>query len=217
MATYNTGYYVEGNQDADYAIDWTTIFGVGQSFTNVNPGILDSCKFYLKKTGVPTGNVTAKLFAHSGTYGTSSVPTGTALATSGNFDVSTLTGSYAVKTLSFTGANRITLAANTRYVLVLDGLNTFTTTDCIVAGVDGSSPTHPGNAIKTTASDGVTWSAVSTDDLCFYVIAEEIRSIATRQLSTGGASGNAVYHRKRAPVNLKNAKWPKPPRTRRFT
>lgn len=212
MATFNAGFYVETNQDADYAIDWTTIFGVGQSFFNVTPATLDSCKIYLKKTGVPTGNVTAKIFAHAGTYGTSSVPTGAALATSANLDVSTLTGSYVLKTLSFTGANRIPLEANTRYVLLLDGLNTFTTVDCISAGGDTSTPSHPGNAIKTTTSNGTTWAA-DTGDLCFYVVAEEIRTVPVRNLSTG-STVTSVYARKRAPVNLKLGAWPAPAKTR---
>ena len=60
---------------------------VGQSFTG-NGLILNSAEFYLKKKGSPTGNAVVKIYAHSGTYGTSSVPTGSALATSDNFDVS---------------------------------------------------------------------------------------------------------------------------------
>jgi len=51
---------------------------------------LTTVKAMLSKTGSPTGNAVAKLYATTG-----GAPTGTALATSGNFDVSTLTGATA--------------------------------------------------------------------------------------------------------------------------
>ena len=45
----------------------------GQSFTG-DGGVLNNCKFYIKKTGSPTGNAYAKIYAHSGTFGISSIP-----------------------------------------------------------------------------------------------------------------------------------------------
>ena len=67
-------------------------YGVGQSFTG-DGKTLSSVKFYARKVGSPTGNIYAKIFAHSGTYGTSSVPTGTELAVSGAVDVTTISTS----------------------------------------------------------------------------------------------------------------------------
>ena len=90
----------------------------GKSFTSQG-GTLDSVKFLLSKEGSPTGNAVAKVYAHTGTYGTSSLPTGVALATSDNFDVSTLTTGTTLKTFTFSGANRITLVNETKYVVVL--------------------------------------------------------------------------------------------------
>ena len=75
-----------------------------QSFTG-QWGKLYQAKFYIKKAGSggsPTGNATAKLYAHSGTYGTSSVPTGAALATSAVRDVSEFNTSYQIETFTFT-------------------------------------------------------------------------------------------------------------------
>jgi hypothetical protein len=91
----------------------------GQSFTSMD-GVLDSCSFNLAKVGSPGGNVTASLYAHSGTYGTSSLPTGSPLATSDNVDVSTLSTSQTNQTFNFSGANRYTLVSGTQYVIVVD-------------------------------------------------------------------------------------------------
>lgn len=143
-----------------------------QTFTNTTASILDSCKFYLKKFGVPglpTGNAVAKIYAITGTYGTNAKPTGTALATSDNFDVSTLTTSFALTTFSFTGANRINLTANTNYALTIEYVPV--DYDNVVAvGLDSSSPSHSGNYALYTVASG-TWSGGSGSlyDFPFYL------------------------------------------------
>ena len=65
---------------------------MGQAFTASANGFLTSAKFYLAKTGSPTGNITSKLYSiASGTYGNNACPSNaTILATSDNLDVSTL-------------------------------------------------------------------------------------------------------------------------------
>ena len=137
----------------------------GQSFTNAHSALLTNCKFYLYKTGSPTGNIYAKIYTHSGTYGTDGKPTGSVLATSDAFDVSTLPASFQLIDFTFSGANQITLTPSTYYVLVLD---------CSVGGVDGyahigvdSSPSHSGN--YSYSADGTEWTAGDTTDTCFYV------------------------------------------------
>jgi hypothetical protein len=141
----------------------------GQSFTAsfvAAKAVLSSCKFHLKKAGLPTGNVVARLYAHSGTYGTSSLPTGSILATSDNFDVSTLTTTSQLITFTFTGANRYKLIKGTYYCILLyyaggnvDNQN--------VISIDGSSPAHSGNAF---------WAGTAQNlyDLCFYVYGTDI-------------------------------------------
>jgi len=79
---------------------------VGQSFTG-DGNALNSCKFYLQKSGSPTGNAVATLYAHTGTFGTNGTPTGAALATSDNFDVSTLTTNLQLITFNFSGVEKI--------------------------------------------------------------------------------------------------------------
>jgi len=106
-------FYSESNFSSQDGLSSAYSTGHAQSFTcgfNCN---LDSAKFYFSKGGSPTGNAYAKVYAHSGTYGTSSVPTGAALATSDAVDVSGLSAALNLKTFNFSGANRISLSAST--------------------------------------------------------------------------------------------------------
>lgn len=156
--------YSESNQDSNWGIASVTPTARGQTLTAI-AGNLSSCKFYLKKYGSPTGNAVAKLYTHSGTYGTSGVPTGAALATSDNFDVSTLTTSYQLIKFTFTGAQQYTLVNGTYYCIAIeygggDGSN------YVLLGGDISSPTHSGNSFRYVAPN---WIASTTNDMCFYV------------------------------------------------
>jgi hypothetical protein len=156
--------YSETNRDSFSALSSGTSTGVGQSFTGVS-ATLDSVQFYLSKNNLPTGNIVAKIYAHTGVFGTSSTPTGAALATSGTFDVSTLTGSYALTTFTFSGAERISLSA-TNYVVTVEVSGAVgDASNYVRVGADGSTPTHAGNL---SYNDG-SWNAVGSDDNCFYV------------------------------------------------
>jgi len=85
--------------------------------TNFNGMPLTGCRLRLRREGTPTGTVVAKLYAHSGSYGTTSVPTGTALATSQTVDVSTIPTTVA-DLVSFYFQDHYHVA-NTYYCLVL--------------------------------------------------------------------------------------------------
>ena len=156
--------YSETNQNA-YGNVWASYPGEGQSFTAI-AGKLGSCKFYCKKNGSPTGNIWAELYAHAGTYGTSSVPTGSALATSNTIDISTLSTSYTLVKFSFTGANLYKLVNGTKYCIAVrytggDEYNS------LYAGFDNTSPTHSGNAFYLST---VSWNSRGSGvDDCFYV------------------------------------------------
>lgn len=159
--------YSETNQNATNNLAGTTWdLGVGQSFLGVE-ATLDSAKFYLKKTLAPTGNAVAKLYRHRGTFGSTSLPDGTALVTSDNFDVSTLTTSFALITFNFTGNNRYSIKPGVYYVITLEfsggDVNNF-----VVTGHDTSSATHAGVYSRKDAS--AVWQNVLSDqDLCFYI------------------------------------------------
>lgn len=161
--------YSESNDDGSS----TTLSGsnngcAAQSFNQLFTGKLTQVKFYARKVGSPTGNATAAIYAHSGTYGSSSVATGSALATSGNFDVSTLTGSLALITLTFTGADAITLSSGTNYVVGIrytggDASNN------VVVGRD-SVGTHTGNHSLAGSGDCASSpTAFANSDDIFYL------------------------------------------------
>lgn len=157
--------YSESNQNSTAFLDSANHKGIAQSW-KTPPAIynLNSAKFWLKKAGSPTGNATANLYTHSGTFGTSSVPTGAALATSDVLDVSTLTLSYQLITLNFSGSNQYLVTGNTNYVISIE----YTAGDAsnlVHVGWDFSSPTHAGNYSQLNGS----WAATATADCCFYV------------------------------------------------
>lgn len=158
-------------------LDSTRATEVGVSFTSQG-GELDTVRFRLAKYGSPTGNATVKIYAHSGTYGTNSVPTGDALATSDNFDVSTLTTDQQWRTFTFSGANRITLVDDTYYVATVaySGGNA---TNYVRFYRDNTTLGHDGNECYYQSGS---WSVSTTRDPIFTVY--------TMQPSSSGASGD---------------------------
>ena len=155
--------YSESNQNNISGIAVGNI-AKGQTFAGIASKIL-SAKWYLSKEGLPTGNAVAKVYAMSGTFGTDGNVTGSALATSGNLDVSTLTTSLQLIEFTFSGANQITLTAGTKYVLTVE----FTGGDAgnyVNVGLDDSSSTHAGNY---SVNSGGTWFPGNTLDFCFYL------------------------------------------------
>lgn len=181
--------YSEDNVNSGLSSNGVSYDAIGQSFENVDESILESCKFYLKSTfnnTLPTGDVVARVYAHSGTFGTSSVPTGDPLATSDIIDGSNFTtNEYSLTTFNFSGANRITLSSGTKYCIAVsytsgDG------THSLGVGLDNDSPTHSGNGFRFNT--GGSWQSLSAYDFCFYVYS----SIPTTDLQTTTTASTAV-------------------------
>ena len=146
---------------------------IGQSFTNTSLLKLSSSKFYTRQRGTPSGNVTARLYAHTGTFGTSSKGTGSALAISDSIAATGITN-YGLTEFTFSGANKYELQPSTYYVIVFyyDGISGADYDNCVLVGADQSSPTHEGNKCWLSES---TENWVSSDfDTQFYVYGEEI-------------------------------------------
>ncbi len=131
--------YSESNRDADAAIynvhptasaAWPS--ASYQSFTGDGQNLF-SCKFYLAQVGTP-GNLIARLYAHSGTFGSSSVPTGAALDSSNTVDANTICGSIVL--VAFTCFTSYTIVNGTKNNIVLvaiDGMWT-ETSDGVLSG-----------------------------------------------------------------------------------
>lgn len=156
--------YSETNQSSFYYSDSRSNTLVGQSFENIISDVLDICKFYLKKTGSPTGNATAKIYSGSSNV-YNSYPE-TLLATSDNFDVSTLSTSYSLIQFTFSGVNKITLSDNTWYHVVFS-YSGGDANNYVNVGFDSSSPSHSG--VSGYGVDLVHYNINSGGDLCFYV------------------------------------------------
>ena len=77
--------YSESNYDVH--VSSTTYPYWGQSFACSSDFPIDSVKFYLSKNGSPTGSAYVTIYPHTGTYGTSSYPTGGVAIHSDPFDV----------------------------------------------------------------------------------------------------------------------------------
>jgi len=138
----------------------------GQSFTASVGGKISQAVFYLLSTDGTTGNIYAKLYNLTGTYGTDSKPTGSALATSDAYDASGLTGSRQAITFNFTGENQYQLIQATTYIIVVD----FSGLSLKNVNIGGFATTdHSGNT--SCSVDGSTWTAPDSQaDLMFQVI-----------------------------------------------
>ena len=180
---YNTSLldYWDGTCDSSVTLATSANDGAGQSFASGAGGVVTTAQFFLKKTGSPTGNAVAKLYAISGSYGSTSIPTGAAMATSDNLDVSTLTTLY--QQISFTFSTPYTLTASTNYAVTIEytggDVSNYVSVGLTTAG---SGAAHGGNA--STHATG-TWTNVATLDLLFFVSKAPVYAYSTAGLKIG--------------------------------
>jgi hypothetical protein len=138
---------------------------VGLAITLASGQSLQGIKFYLKKLGSPTGVMQAKIFASSGTVGTSGIPTGTVLQTSIDVDCSVLTTSFSL--ISFWFEEPYVAAAGDICVLLEYKMGD--ASNNVINGTDSSSPTHGSNVFKTNTSNA-SWAADTSQDLIFDLL-----------------------------------------------
>jgi hypothetical protein len=146
--------------------------GVGQVFTPSVSAYLTSSQFYLGKDGSPTGTIVSKLYAVTGSAGSTAKPTGSPLATSAPVDVSTLPTPWtrsALVTFDFS-VDRYPMSGGVPYAIVVE-YSGGSPKNAITVGKDKSSPTHPGNKIDFEA--GI-WIAEPEVDTIFYAYGEVV-------------------------------------------
>jgi len=133
---------------------------VGQSFEGTGDKI-GQIRAHVLKTGSPTGNLYCRLYAHSGTYGSTGVPTGSPLA-SDSIDVTTLSigGNYVYFYYDYDTVN------GTKYFFVLEYDEGGDSSNYISAESDATGPEEPGNLAVYDGS----WSAVSTEDMTYWYV-----------------------------------------------
>lgn len=158
--------YAVTNQDGTQPLGSGVATARGQTFTG-NGGVLSHACFMLGSVGTPpTGDVVAKVYAHTGTFGLTGIPTGSALATSEVRDVADLDLQTTLRLIPFEFEDEVTLTNLTKYVVVVeysagDGSN------YIAVGEDGSAPSHSGNFVSDFVSGG--WTASALIDCIFQV------------------------------------------------
>lgn len=157
--------YSEVNASADTGLYTGHITKYGQSFT-AKSGKLSTVKFFAGKVGLPTGNGTVTLYAHTGTYGTDGIPTGSVLAVSDNYNVASLTASNALISCTFSGNQMYRLNKDTHYCIIFNYIGG-DADNYVKIACDNSSPTHSGNSMYYVDS----WAAHAPIDVIFYVYA----------------------------------------------
>jgi hypothetical protein len=182
-SNYNYTSYLMEHQPSDNS----KISAEGQSFAMLSSDrMITSCKFYLYKWGSPTGMAHAVLYAHQGIYGTNSTPTGEALATSDDFDVSTLTLSIQLITFTFNSSQQYVMKANTYYCIAFENpwSGTVNVYNCPLMGFAWGSPTHSGSNFGYFNSSY--FPAFTSFDTVFYVYGTPLGgfNLLTRQYIT---------------------------------
>lgn len=158
-STEEDGYLGTGT---NYPVGNGTVTRVAQCFSNgVVAQNLTRARFHLKKVGSPSGNLTFTIYAISGTFGSTGVPTGSAVATSGTLDVTTLTTSYLEKEISFPVVTQYSMASSTNYAIAVEYSGGDVSNYVHVEGAATGS--HAGNLANYTGS----WAATAAADLWF--------------------------------------------------
>ena len=155
----------------------------GQSFVVPSDGDyrITSAKFYVAKEGSPVGHVVAELYAMTGTFGSTAIPTGSALATSDLIDMEKLS-TYPTMTLeefTFPAAQQYVMRRGKHYCIEMENhdATVFGYYNHTKVGVDtqaiGEKPTHDGNANYYRAA-GWTPFGAGVVDTTFYVYGKPV-------------------------------------------
>jgi len=128
----------------------------------------------MRKVGSPLGNAHAVLYAHTGTYGSSSVPTGSALATSDNLDVSTIGTGLSLIVFTFSGAEQYEMQADAKYCIVFENpaSGTIDGNNRVDFGFDNTGE-HGGNYFRWRSGAWDVWGGGAGDG-CFYIYGDAV-------------------------------------------
>lgn len=148
---------------------WYSALGI--SFKTPSTGyFLSRVVWYIRcvnhPSNCPTGELVARLYSHSGIYGTSSLP-GNFLAESDPVDPMTIPSNYTYISFYFSGRNRHYLAPNSYYCVALIAKSgTFNDVKKIRQRGDLDTSTHDGNSFLYYSGS---WSILGNREFNFYV------------------------------------------------
>lgn len=139
-----------------------------------------SVKFYLLKAGSPGGSFVAKVYTSSASDATA-VPNTQVGGSSNSVNLSSIGGSWGLVEFTWSADYPI-LDSGTKYCIYIDassatGLDY--TTNYVLVGCDGSSPTDDGCLIYHTD----VWNTYGGYDVCFYCLGEEYIPTAIKKVS----------------------------------
>mgnify|MGYP001571639113 FL=1 len=137
---------------------------IGQCFQVQNTATLDSLIIPIKKVGTISGTFHFLIYALSGTYGSTAIPTGSILATSDAIDTATITNSYVSTTVNFSGANRINVTSGQQYFVTCDYAATSYPNALLF---QNKTPSFHGGNQSYSANQGSTWTALGEYDMVF--------------------------------------------------
>jgi len=165
-------------QTTSYTSTSTTTTSYAHSFVAPVTTKISSVKFYLRKAGSPTGNCYAKLYAHTGTFGSSGKPTGSSLATSAGVDATSIQLTANLFEFTFTGENKYTLQKDTAYCLAFDFDND-SSTDVLTIGYRNSSG-HTGNMSGFSSGN---WAVLGSGnyDIPFYLYGDDTTLLSQQE------------------------------------
>ena len=182
----------ESNQDGEWPLYVVSESDFAQSFTGKGD-VLNSTKLYLRRSGSPTGNVYSKIYAHTGDFGTTGTPTGSAIAISDAIDVSTLSTSYELVTFTFSGVNKINIENLTNYC-VSTSYGSGNSSNKIYTGATAGSGTADGNGAYLVLPTWYT-DLGSGYDMCFYVYGDidpDVSTTVNTQVVTSSIPSPAI-------------------------
>lgn len=160
----------------------TSITSWGESFIG-NGDYVSSVDFYIARTGTgASGSMYAKIYAITGTPGSTATPTGSPLAVSNAVDISTVTTSYQLISFTFSGANQIKLTNGTHYFVVFNSTGFITDTDQgkVGAGTTAPVPSENGAYFNTV------WNAQSVYPIFYVYGVASVSSPHASVTHTGG-------------------------------
>jgi hypothetical protein len=129
-----------------------------------------ACKVYLRKVGSPAGTLTARLYAHSGTYGTSSLPVEASMIeeSTTSLDLATgMTASYTLYSFDFAGTTQLTADTHYCIAIMVKSETLLNDSNYVLVGTDSTTPTHSGNCALYESNKWIISHLVS--DMIFYV------------------------------------------------
>jgi hypothetical protein len=140
----------------------TNVYRLGQTFDPAFNGPVTSvtAQLHYGFGSGATGNLVAEIYSDS-----AGVP-GSLLATSSNFDVSVLTGSFVTYTFTFSSCP--TLNNGTTYHLIFDPSGITFSGSVIEMGAAVSDP-YPGGVSEISGDSGATWTPDPTVDMTFEI------------------------------------------------